>query len=149
MYIIHIIPHCATILPGFSANEAHETEITGQKAVVKQNYDQCTFQPKHCMSYEQQSLEALKLIFIGTRWSRQSATVGDWSLCRVQRQIQRARNTFNSILELILRKLSTWWVTYGDGTQKMEGHMTFHLERKMQNPSTMRQGDVARGENRQ
>ena len=30
---------------------------------------------------------------------------------------------------------------------KMEGHMTFHLERKIQNPSTMHQGDANRWEN--
>ena len=29
--------------------------------------------------------------------------------------------------------------------EKMEGHMTFHLERKIQNPSTMRQVGVAAG----
>ena len=38
------------------------------------------------MIYEQQPLEALKLIFIGTRWSRQSATVGD--LSRVELRVK-------------------------------------------------------------
>jgi hypothetical protein len=30
----------------------------------------------------------------------------------------------------------------------MEGHMTLHLENKIQNPGTMRQGGVPHGENR-
>jgi len=70
------------------------------------------------MNYEQQSLEALKLIFIGTRWSKESATVGDISLYRSQSQIQRAGNTYNPILELILCKAFRRWVAYRDGTQK-------------------------------
>jgi hypothetical protein len=47
------------------------------------------------MNYEQQSLEALKLIFIGTRWSKESAIVGDFSRRGTQNQIQRAGITFN------------------------------------------------------
>ena len=47
------------------------------------------------MNYEQQSLEALKSIFIGTRWSKQSATIGEFSRRGTQSQIQRAGITFN------------------------------------------------------